>query len=100
MATTPTTPKSATKIAPGSYGFPVQLKKRYDNYIGGKWTPPSSGQYFDNVTPVTGQVICQIARSNAADVEKALDAAHAAKGAWGKSSQAFLTFFSQRSNPV
>jgi aldehyde dehydrogenase len=88
MATTPTTTKGTTKIAPGSYGYPVQLKKRYDNYIGGKWTPPSSGQYFDNVTPVTGQVICQIARSNAADVEKALDAAHAAKGAWGKTSQA------------
>ena len=87
MATTPISSK-ATRIAPGSYGYPVQLKKRYDNYIGGKWTPPSSGEYFDNVTPVTGQVICQIARSNAADVDKALDAAHAAKGMWGKTSQA------------
>ena len=88
MATTPTTTKSTTRIAPGAYGYPVQLKKRYDNYIAGKWTPPSSGEYFDNVTPVTGQVICQIARSNAADVDKALDAAHAAKGMWGKTSQA------------
>jgi aldehyde dehydrogenase len=47
---------------------------------------PASGQYFENVTPVTGQVLCEIARSNAADVDKALDAAHAAKGAWGKTS--------------
>ncbi len=74
-------------IQPGSYGFPVQLKKRYDNYIGGRWTPPASGQYFENVTPVTGQVMCEIARSNAQDVERALDAAHAAKAAWGKTSQ-------------
>jgi aldehyde dehydrogenase len=73
-------------IQPGAYGFPVSIKKRYDNYIGGKWTAPSSGEYFDNVTPVTGQVMCQIARSNAADVERALDAAHAAKAAWGKTS--------------
>ncbi len=73
-------------IQPGSYGFPVNLKKRYDNYIGGEWVAPLSGQYFENVTPVTGQVICEIARSNAADVDRALDAAHAAKKMWGKTS--------------
>ena len=55
-----------TSIQPGSYGFPVNLKKRYDNYIGGEWVAPLSGQYFENVTPVTGQVLCEIARSNAA----------------------------------
>jgi aldehyde dehydrogenase len=73
-------------IQPGSYGFPVNLKKRYDNFIGGEWVAPLSGQYFENVTPVTGQVICEIARSNAADVDRALDAAHAAKKMWGKTS--------------
>src|SRR4030081_405297 len=73
-------------IQPGSYGFPVNLKKRYDNFIGGEWVAPLSGQYFENVTPVTGQVLCEIARSNAADVDRALDAAHAAKAAWGKTS--------------
>src|SRR5712671_4659828 len=73
-------------IQPGSYGFPVNLKKRYDNYIGGEWVAPLSGQYFENVTPVTGQVLCEIARSNAADVDRALDAAHAAKKMWGKTS--------------
>ncbi|MEO6806264.1 MAG: aldehyde dehydrogenase [Edaphobacter sp.] len=75
-------------IQPGSYGFPVTLRKRYDNFIGGEWAAPLSGQYFENVTPITGQVICEIARSNAADVDRALDAAHAAKKMWGKTSAA------------
>src|SRR5258707_3179578 len=75
-------------IQPGSYGFPVNLKKRYDNFIGGEWVAPLSGQYFENVTPVTGRVVCEIARSNAADVDRALDAAHAAKKMWGKTSTA------------
>src|SRR3984893_11389581 len=73
-------------IQPGSYGFPVNIRKRYDNYIGGEWVAPLSGQYFENVTPVTGQVLCEIARSNAADVDRALDAARAAKKMWGKTS--------------
>ena len=60
--------------------------ERYDNFIGGKWTAPRSGKYFDNASPVTGQVVCKIARSDAADVEAALDAAHAAKDAWGRTS--------------
>ncbi len=75
-----------TAAQPGTFGFPVSIKKRYENYIGGEWVAPLSGQYFENVTPVTGQVLCEIARSNAADVDRALDAAHAAKKAWGKTS--------------
>jgi aldehyde dehydrogenase len=62
--------------------------ERYDNFIGGKWVAPRSGKYFDNGSPVTGQVICKIARSDAQDVELALDAAHAAKDAWGRTSVA------------
>jgi aldehyde dehydrogenase len=57
--------------------------ERYDNFIGGQWVAPQSGKYFDNVSPVTGKAVCKIARSEAADVEAALDAAHAAKDAWG-----------------
>ena len=64
------------------------FKTRYDNYIGGKWTAPKAGRYFENISPVTGQKLCEIARSDAADVEAALDAAHAAKDAWGKTSPA------------
>jgi aldehyde dehydrogenase len=75
-----------TALRPGSYGFPVSIRKQYQNYIGGEWVKPASGQYFENVTPVTGQVLCEIPRSNADDVNRALDAAHAAKTAWGKTS--------------
>jgi aldehyde dehydrogenase len=60
--------------------------ERYDNFIGGKWVAPQSGKYFDNVSPVTGKAVCKIARSDAADVEAALDAAYAAKDAWGRTS--------------
>src|ERR1700677_2499615 len=73
-------------LQPGTYGFPVSIKKKYKNYIGGDWVAPLSGTYFENVTPITGQTLCEIPRSNAADVDRALDAAHAAKKAWGKTS--------------
>ena len=56
----------------------IPLHARYENFIGGKWIAPVKGGYFDNISPTTGQVICQIARSQAEDVELALDAAHAA----------------------
>ena len=64
------------------------IKPRYDNFIGGKWIAPVKGQYFENLTPVTGQKLCDIARSSAEDIEVALDAAHKAKDAWGKTSPA------------
>jgi aldehyde dehydrogenase len=62
--------------------------KRYDNYIGGEWRAPKAGKHFDNISPITGQPVCEIARSDASDVEAALDAAHAAKEAWGRTSPA------------
>lgn len=71
---------------PNTEGSIVQFKESYDNYIGGQWTPPVNGQYFDNITPVTGKVFTQVARSTAEDIELALDAAHAAKDTWGKTS--------------
>ncbi|AFH91683.1 aldehyde dehydrogenase [Corynebacterium pseudotuberculosis] len=73
---------------PGTEGAVAHYKKRYDNYIGGQWVPPVHGEYLDNVTPVTGEVFCQVARGKAEDIEKALDAAHAAAEAWGKTSPA------------
>lgn len=63
-------------------------KSRYGNYIGGAWREPVSGRYFENTSPINGQVLCEIARSETADVELALDAAHAAKDAWGRASPA------------
>jgi aldehyde dehydrogenase len=62
--------------------------KRYENYIGGEWRVPKAGKYFYNISPITGQPVCEIARSDASDIEAALDAAHAAKDAWGRTSPA------------
>lgn len=71
---------------PNTENSPVQYRKKYDNFINGEWVAPVDGKYFDNPSPIDGKVICQVARSKAADIEKALDAAHAAKDAWGKTS--------------
>ena len=66
----------------------IAIRPHYDNWIGGKWVPAVRGQHFDNVSPINGRVICTIARSTAEDVELALDAAHAAREAWGRTSPA------------
>ena len=71
---------------PGTAGAVVTLKPRYGNYIGGEFVAPLSGQYFSNTSPVDGSVIAEFPRSNAADIDKALDAAHAAADAWGRTS--------------
>ncbi|MDI7743247.1 aldehyde dehydrogenase family protein [Lysinibacillus fusiformis] len=73
---------------PNTEGAVVNFKDKYDNYIGGKWTPPARGQYFENVTPVTGKAFTEVARSTEEDIELALDAAHAAKESWGQTSVA------------
>ena len=73
---------------PGQPGSKITFKPRYDNFIGGKWVAPVEGQYFDNISPVTGKVFCQAARSQAADIDLALDAAHKARDAWGRTSPA------------
>ncbi len=77
-------------IAPlsGSAFSGFSFKPRYDNFINGKFTAPVDGQYFDNVSPITGHVFTQAARSNAADINLALDAAHAAAESWGKQTMA------------
>lgn len=71
---------------PNTEGAIVNFKERYDNYIGGEYVAPVNGQYFENVTPVTGKVFCEVARSTKDDIELALDAAHKAKKAWGETS--------------
>ena len=69
-------------------GQQVRIRPRYENYIGGQWVAPVDGQYFSNLTPISGKPLCEVARSTAADIELALDAAHKAKDAWGKTSAA------------
>ncbi|MEU6424227.1 aldehyde dehydrogenase [Streptomyces spiralis] len=71
---------------PGADGSIVNFAPRYDNFIGGDWVAPVEGRYFANTTPVTGKTFCEVARSSAADVELALDAAHVAAPRWGRTS--------------
>jgi len=71
---------------PGSDNAVVNFKAQYDNFIGGEWVKPVSGEYFDNTSPVNGQVYCQVARSTEADISLALDAANAAGASWAATS--------------
>jgi aldehyde dehydrogenase len=73
---------------PGTQGSLMSYESRYGNFIGGEWVPPAGGEYFENPTPITGQSFCEIPRSNEADVDAALDAAHAAAPGWGKTAPA------------
>ena len=66
----------------------IRIRPRYDNFIGGEWVAPVKGQYFTNLTPVTGKPLCDIARSSAEDIELALDAAHKVRAEWGNTSPA------------
>ncbi|HEX5278019.1 MAG TPA: aldehyde dehydrogenase family protein [Fluviicoccus sp.] len=77
---------------PNHEGSVIQFKGRYENYIDGGWVPPVKGQYLDNLSPVNGEVFCQVPRSTAEDIELALDAAHRAFALWGQTS------VTQRSN--
>ena len=71
---------------PGTDGAKVSFKNRYGNYIGGEFVAPVQGQYFENTSPVNGKLIAEFPRSTAEDIDKALDAAHAAADAWGRTS--------------
>jgi aldehyde dehydrogenase len=64
------------------------VKSKYENFIGGRWVAPVKGKYFTDHSPINGEPICEIARSSAEDVEKALDAAHAVKDLWGRTAPA------------
>lgn len=73
-------------VDPNQPGSKVQFKPQYENFIGGQWLAPVKGQYFDNISPVNGEVFTRAPRSSAEDIELALDAAHKAKEAWGRTS--------------
>jgi len=66
----------------------IAIRATYDNYINGEWVAPVRGDYFDNPSPITGKVVCRVARGTAEDIELALDAAHGAKDGWGRTSPA------------
>jgi len=73
-------------VPPGHPGSIVSVRPQYDNYVGGRWVPPVKGEYMVDLSPVDGKPICHVAKSTAEDIEVALDAAHAAKNAWGQRS--------------
>jgi len=72
--------------APGTPGSPATYRERYDHWIGGEYVAPAAGRYFDNPSPVTGRTFTQVARGDADDIERALDAAHGAARSWGRTS--------------
>jgi aldehyde dehydrogenase len=80
--------RAATYAAPGEPDSLVELKPRYENFIGGHWIPPVKGEYAENVTPATGRPFTEVPRSTPEDIELALDAAHAAKDAWAEAATA------------
>ena len=84
-------PPAAAKLPAGTaaYKMPIPVRARYDNWIGGEYAPPAKGQYFTNPTPITGQPLCEVARSTHEDVDKALDAAHAAALSWNHTSTTY-----------
>ncbi|MFQ6330664.1 aldehyde dehydrogenase family protein [Nocardia sp. CWNU-33] len=71
---------------PGSGTSIVSYAVRYDNFIGGDWAAPIEGRYFDNPSPVDGEIFCAVARSTAADIDMALEAAHHAAEGWAATS--------------
>ncbi len=88
MATTTPTPPPTLPSAVDAEKMTIPIRPRYDNWIGGEYRAPVGGRYFMNSTPITGQPLCEVARSDHRDIEMALDAAHAAALSWGRSSVA------------
>ena len=72
--------------APGTPDAKFSYKPRYEHWIGGEWVKPVKGQYFEDISPVNGKPFCEVARGTAEDIDAALDAAHRAAPAWGKTS--------------
>ncbi len=79
---------SSTYAPPGQPGSPVELKDRYENFIGGDWVAPTTREYSENLTPSTGEPFCEVSHSGERDIELALDEAHGAKDDWGRRSPA------------
>ena len=73
---------------PGTSDAVMSFESRYENWIGGQWTAPVKGQYFENPSPVNGKTFCEVARSTSEDIDLALDAAHKAAPMWGRTSVA------------
>jgi aldehyde dehydrogenase (NAD+) len=73
-------------VAPEDSGLSLawldQFKRRFGHFIGGAWTAPAQGQYFETSDPSTGEKIADIAQGSPADVDAAVKAARAALQGW------------------
>jgi len=68
-----------------SYQKP-EFNAQYENYIGGEWVAPVDGEYFENTSPIDGDLIARVPKSNSKDIDLAVEAAGKAADAWGKTS--------------
>src|SRR5437867_8946562 len=80
----------ATKTAEKSRTVKPPQVKDQPLFIGGKWQDSVSGKTFDTINPATGEVICQVAEGDKADIDLAVKAARKAfeDGPWSKMSAA------------
>ena len=85
----PTSGETTLPRAAARFSKRLPIRARYDNWIGGEYVAPARGMYFSNLTPVTGQPLCEVARSTHEDIDKALDAAHAAALSWNGTSPSY-----------
>jgi aldehyde dehydrogenase (NAD+) len=69
--------------APESAGH-IELKEKYDLFIGGQFVKPNSGKYFDTINPATEKPIAKLAEADDKDVDSAVKAARKAYGPWNK----------------
>ncbi|MCJ1686681.1 aldehyde dehydrogenase family protein [Rathayibacter sp. VKM Ac-2927] len=84
----PKEPESTVYANPGTEGSVASFRSRYDHFIGGEYVAPAKGQYFENITPITGKPFCEIARGTAEDIDRAVEAGWKAFPSWGKTSPA------------
>ena len=94
-----TTERLGVATAPSvasEYKLKIPIHARYENWISGEYTPPVRGQYFSNPSPITGQPLCEVARSTKEDVDRAIDAAHAAAVSWNHTTPAFRAQLAHR----
>ena len=54
-----------------SYQRPV-FKDQYENYIGGKWVAPVDGNYFEDTSPIDGELVARIPQSTSKDIDLAV----------------------------
>jgi len=71
---------------PGNANPDTKFKSRFENYIGGEWIAPVQGLYFNNLSPVNGEILCEAPRSSQADIDLALDKCEDVMPTWSKSS--------------